>query len=289
MADPDWLRLNQANWDERVRVHRAAPMYDGSRLRDGTARLHAIEEAELGSVAGLRVLHLQCHFGQDSLILAQRGAAVTGIDFSPPAVEAARADAAALGLSARFVLSDVYGAPEALPEPASFDLVFTSWGTICWHPDLRRWAEVIAFFLRPGGRFYYADMHPAAAVFHDDTPGVDGRPGWSQPYFQLDGFVEEDPTDYADPQACLQNKRTVQFIHPLANILASLMAAGLRLEWLHEHDRMAWQQYKCLVRGPDGCWTWPDRPWLPLGLSLSLRRDDRTGLVPKEGPSWIAG
>src|SRR5436305_14493798 len=194
MADPDWLALNRANWDERVAVHRAAPMYQKP-LRDGTARLCAIEEAQLGPVTGLRVLHLQCHFGQDSLILAQRGADVTGVDFSPPVIEAARQDAAELGLPARFVLSDVYGAPEVLPEPASFDLVFTTWGTICWHPDLRRWAEVIAHFLRPGGRLYYADLHPTAAVFFDDRPGVNGRPGWSWPYFERDGIADEDPTD----------------------------------------------------------------------------------------------
>src|SRR3954451_18733241 len=111
MADPDWLALNRANWDERVAVHRAAPMY-----RDRTDRLCSIEEEQLGPGDGLRVLHLQCHFGRDSLVLARRGADVTGVDFSPPAIEAARADAAAQGLPARFVLSDVYGAPDAVPE-----------------------------------------------------------------------------------------------------------------------------------------------------------------------------
>lgn len=272
MADPDWLRLNQANWDERVPVHRAAPIYDMQPLRDGTARLNAIQEAELGPVAGLRVLHLQCHFGHDSLILAQRGAEVTGVDFSPPAIEAARSEAASLGLSARFVLSDVYSAPKAIPEPASFDLVFTTWGTICWHPDLAKWAGVIAHFLRPGGRLYYADLHPSASVFYDDAPGVEGRPGWSAPYFQQGGLVFDDPADYADPNAKLANERTVQFMHPLAEILASLMGAGLQLEWLREHDGVAWQHYKCLVRSPDGCWRWPDRPWLPLALSLSMRK-----------------
>ncbi|HYZ62281.1 MAG TPA: class I SAM-dependent methyltransferase, partial [Acetobacteraceae bacterium] len=165
MADPDWLRLNRANWDERVAVHRATPLYALDKLRAATPRLNAIQEAELGPVAGRRVLHLQCHFGHDSLVLASRGAEVTGLDFSPAAIAAAREDAASLGLDARFVLADVYGAREAIPEPASFDLVFTTWGTTCWLPDLARWAEIIAHFLRPGGRFYFADMHPCAYVF----------------------------------------------------------------------------------------------------------------------------
>ena len=271
MEDPDWLRLNRANWDERVPVHRATPMYALDQFRDGTARMNAIEEAELGPVAGLRLLHLQCHFGHDSLILAQRGAEVTGVDFSPPAIEAARENAAALGIGARFVLSDVYAAPKAVPEPASFDLVYITWGTICWLPDLARWAGVIAHFLRPGGRLYFADMHPTAAVLGDERPEADGRPGWVVPYFGREPIHFNDPTDYADREARFDNAHTIEFVHPLADVLGSLMAAGLRLEWLHEHDRLTWQQFRYLVKGADGCWTWPGRPWFPLALSLSMR------------------
>src|SRR3954451_12675459 len=116
MADPDWLALNRANWDERGAVHRAVPEYALDGIRRGTARMNAIEEEEVGPVAGLRILHLQCHFGHDSLIMAQRGAEVTGVDFSTEAIQAARENAAALGLLARFVLSDLYAAPDALPE-----------------------------------------------------------------------------------------------------------------------------------------------------------------------------
>lgn len=270
--EPDWLALNRANWDERVAVHRAAPMYDLAPLRAGTARMNPIEERELGAVAGLRVLHLQCHFGHDSLVLAGRGAAVTGIDFSPVAIAAARENADALGIPARFVLSDVYGAPEALTEKASFDLVYTTWGTICWHPDLQRWAEVIAHFLRPGGRLYFADIHPACLVFDDESRGTEGRPGWFAPYFETAGAVLDEPGDYADPNARLQNQRTIQFMHPLADTLGSLMGAGLALEWLREHPSVPWQAFKCLVRDAEGSWTWPDRPWLPLALSLSMRK-----------------
>ena len=272
MADPDWLSLNRANWDERVPVHRAVPEYDLARFRNGDPRMNAIEEAELGPVAGLRILHLQCHFGHDSLILASRGAEVTGLDFSPAAIDAARENAATLGLSARFVLANIYDAPEAIPEPASFDLVYTTWGTLFWHPDVARWAQIVAHFLRPGGRLYYADMHPTAAVFGDEIPGLDGRPGWVAPYFEPGGLTFDDPSDYADPHARLGNARTIQFMHPLGKILASLQAAGLQLEWLHEHDRLTWQQFRCLVQDADNCWVWPDRPWLPLSVSLSARR-----------------
>ncbi|MBV8868382.1 MAG: class I SAM-dependent methyltransferase, partial [Acetobacteraceae bacterium] len=186
-TEPEWRRLNRANWDERVAVH-LGPGSDYkinlAQPRAGHRRLDPIAEAMLGSIAGLRVLHLQCHFGADTLALAQRGAAVVGLDFSAPAVDAARALAAELGLSgkARFVQSDVYEAARALPEPGGFDRVFVTWGAICWLPDIAGWARVVARFLKPGGRFYFAEAHPAALVFDDGAAGPDGRPGWFAPY-----------------------------------------------------------------------------------------------------------
>ena len=268
-----WRDLNRANWDERVAVHLGPGGYDLASLRAGQGRLDAIVEAELGSVTGLRVLHLQCHFGKDSLVLASRGAEVTGLDFSAPAIEAARQLAAELGLSARFVQADLYDAPTAIPEPASFDLVFTTWGTITWLPDVARWAGVAAHFLRPGGALYFADAHPAALVF-DDMAGTDasGRPGWFAPYFGREPVPYDDPSDYSDPDARLVNSRQVGWLHPLGDILGALQAAGLRLEWLHEHPRVTSRNLRCLVRDADGCWTWPDRPWLPLSVSLRAVR-----------------
>jgi SAM-dependent methyltransferase len=273
MAD-DWQALNRANWDERVPIHLGS--YKLAPLRAGQGRLTPIEDAELGSVAGLRVLHLQCHIGSDTLALAQRGAVVTGIDFSAPAIDAARALAAELGLAARFVISDVYGAPTALPEPGGFDLVYTSWGTTVWLPDIVRWAEVVAWFLRPGGALYFADGHPTAYIF-DDIAGVDaeGRPGWFSPYLARAPDTIDDSTDYADPAARLANQRQVTWLHPLGDTLAALQGAGLRLEWLREHPRVAWQMFRCLVQDADGMWAWPDKPWLPLSMSLRAIRGEK--------------
>jgi SAM-dependent methyltransferase len=271
-AKDDWRALNRANWDERVAIHRALPGYDARRIRDGTARLNAVEEAEIGPVAGLRVLHLQCHFGHDSLILASRGADVTGLDFSAPAIAAAREDAESLGLKARFVLSDVYAARQAIPKPASFDLVYATWGTVCWLPDIAEWARIVAYFLRPGGRFYFADAHPAAYVFDDMAPGPAGKPGWFAPYFAAAPIVVDEPCDYADPDARLENRRTVQWLHPLSAIIGSLLEAGLRLDRLHEHPRVAWKMFSQLAQDGDGCWTWPDRPWFPLAVSLLMTK-----------------
>lgn len=269
----NWRELNRANWDERVAVRLGPAGYDLAPLRAGRGRLDAIVEAELDPVAGLRVLHLQCHFGKDSLVLASRGAMVTALDFSGAAIDAARALATELGLSARFVQADLYDAPVAVQGPESFDLVFTTWGTICWLPDIVRWAQTVAYFLRPGGTLYFADAHPAAYVF-DDMAGRDGegRPGWFVPYFGGEPLVHDDPADYADFDARLANTCQVNWLHPLGSILGALRDAGLRLDWLHEHPRVTWRMFQSLVQDADRCWTWPDRPWLPLAVSLRAVR-----------------
>ncbi|MDO9397578.1 MAG: class I SAM-dependent methyltransferase [Herbiconiux sp.] len=175
----NWLEDNRASWDERVPLHLEGNHYDQSALIAGHGRLRELEEQALARMfpdgfEGLRVLHLQCHFGADSLVFAQRGAEVVGLDFSPPAVKAARELAASVGLAdrARFVIGNVYDARHLLPQPASFDLVYTSWGTIGWLPDVAEWARVAAWFVVPGGRFYFADSHPTAWVFDSAGSGA---------------------------------------------------------------------------------------------------------------------
>jgi len=287
MTGAEWREANRANWDERVTVHLGPRGYDLSGLRAGRGRLNAIEEAELGDVHGLRVLHLQCHFGNDSLTLAQRGAEVVGLDFSRPAIDAAQRLAAELGLGARvrFVEADLYEAPAAIAEPSSFDRVFVTWGAITWLPDITRWAQIVAHFLKPGGLLYLAEGHPAALVFDDMTPLPSGMPGYFAPYFGGAPIVTDDPRDYADPDARLTNARQYGWIHPLGDVVGALIAAGLQLEWLHEHDCVTWQMFTCLVRDDASrLYRWPDKPWLPLAFSLSARRQssgDR-GAPPKQ-------
>lgn len=274
MTSSDWRAINRANWDERVRVHLGPGGYDLTPLREGRARLNAIEEAELGPVDGLRVLHLQCHFGHDTLTLAQRGAEVVGLDFSAPAIATARALTAELGLEgrARFVEADLYDAEAAIPEPRSFDLVFVTWGAIYWLPDIRRWAQIVAHFLKPGGALYLAEGHPAALVFDDERRLADGNPGYFLPYFQREPLIYDNATDYMERAARLENSRQVSWMHPLGSTVTALLDAGLRLEWLHEHDAITWQMFANLVEGQDGLYRWPDKPWLPLSFSLRAAR-----------------
>ncbi len=274
MAEQLWQTANRANWDERVGVHLGPRGYDLTGLLDGRGRLDPVAEAELPPVLGKRVLHLQCHFGKDTLTLAQRGAEVVGLDFSEPAVAAARDLTTRLGLSAqaRFVQADLYDAPAAVADPAGFDLVFVTWGALGWLPDIRRWAEIVAGFIKPGGAVYLAEGHPAALVHDDEAPQASGHPGFWLPYFHTGPLVFNQSTDYADPTACLTNSTTFEWIHPLGDVVTALLTAGLRLDWLHEHDAVTWQMFKCLVRGPDRLFRWPDKPWLPLSYSLLATR-----------------
>lgn len=272
MLEPNWRVLNQANWDERVPIHLNAPRlhYNLDALRAGTERLDPIAEDILGPVAGMRVLHLQCHFGKDTLTIAQQGATAIGLDFSPPAIAAARLLAAELRLTepAQFVEADVYDAEGAIHAPASFDRVFVSWGALCWLPDLSDWARIVASFLKPGGYLALAEAHPVSNVFDDCAATPDGRPGWDAPYFGREAMRVDQAVDYADPTARLKNSETILFLHPMSDIIMALINAGLRIDRFLEHDSIAWQMFKCLVkRGPDEH-VWPDRPWLPLSFSL---------------------
>jgi 2-polyprenyl-3-methyl-5-hydroxy-6-metoxy-1,4-benzoquinol methylase len=275
MTDPAWRRANRANWDERVPIHlRSTLHYDQTELRAGRAALDPRVMDAIGTVDGMRILHLQCHFGMDSLTLAQHGAFVTGIDFSAPAIEAATKLAVETGLAdrARFVVSDVYETAAALADPDGFDRVLVSWGALCWLPDIAAWARVVAHHLKPGGWLALADAHPAAYVFDSRTALPDGRPGWWAPYFGRAAMIEDRAEDYADPSAVLMNTTTHEFLHPLGDIVTALLDAGLVLKGLGEHDSIPWQMFDSLVRGEDGDYRWPDKAWLPLSFSLRAEK-----------------
>ena len=271
-----WRAANRATWDERVGIHLDAAAYDLTPLREGRAVLHPIEEAEMGDVAGLKIAHLQCHFGRDSLTLAQKGAEVVGLDFSGAAIAAARDLARELGLAdrARFVEADLYDAPEAFAGEAPFDRVFVTWGAIGWLPDLDGWARIVAGLLAPGGALYLAEGHPFAMVFdtEDGRPDGDGRPGWYMPYFDYGLMKDEAPTDYTGDFPALEAGHEYWWDHQLGDILTALSGAGLRLDWLHEHDQVPWPMFSSLTPAPGGMYRWPEKRWLPLAFSLSASK-----------------
>jgi 2-polyprenyl-3-methyl-5-hydroxy-6-metoxy-1,4-benzoquinol methylase len=168
----DWRELNRANWDDRVPVHLASEYYNVAGFRSGVSSLRPFESAEVGDVTGKRLLHLQCHVGLDALSWARLGAQVIGLDFSEPAIKAARSLAADLGIDASFVVADVYDAVTALAGQR-FDVVYTGTGALVWLPDMTRWAQVVAALLEPGGLLYLVEGHPFAQIL-DEAHGTHG-------------------------------------------------------------------------------------------------------------------
>jgi len=272
LTSGDWLDSNRAQWDERVPLHVASEFYDQSALKAGAGILYPVEEVELAALfpdglEGKRILHLQCHFGADTLVLAQRGATVVGVDFSRPAVQQARALAAEVGLGerSRFIESNVYELRHMLPEPESFDVVYTTWGTIGWLPDVGEWAKLIAWYLKPGGQLYYADGHPTAWVFGDGDAEL---PVFEVPY-GAEGVLEfDDGLTYADESVATEHTKSFEWMHPLSSTVGALLAAGLRLDFLHEHYEVPYRMFAGLELGADRMYRWPDKKWLPLAVSL---------------------
>lgn len=258
-----YLDQNRRHWDALVPIHATSRFYDVDAFVAGRCALLPLERDELGDVSGRSLVHLQCHFGLDTLSWARRGARVTGVDFSPAAVQTARALAARCRIDARFVEAEVTTAADTL---GSFDVVFTSWGVIGWLPDLPAWGRTVAALLRPGGTFYMAEIHPTALLFSGDLP-LRRR----YPYFPTETpLFEQDDGTYADRSAHVAEPDRFEWIFTLADVVMALIDAGLRIEWIREHDVTCCDLPGGLVEGPDRMWRMPPGE-LSLPLSFSIR------------------
>jgi SAM-dependent methyltransferase len=253
--------LNRSWWDERVPLHVASDFYDVEGFKAGASTLRPFELEEVGDVTGRSLVHLQCHFGLDTLSWARRGAGVTGLDFSAPAIEAARTLAAEAELDAEFVVADTYDAPAAL-EGRRFDVVYTGLGALNWLPDIRRWAATVAQLVAPGGFLYLSEFHPVADVFADEDLTIE------HDYFQSEPFNFDDPGTYADFTARTEHNRTEEWQHPLGNVVSAVIEAGLTIELLHEHDYTLFARWPFLEPDGDSYRMPAGRPRLPLMYSL---------------------
>jgi SAM-dependent methyltransferase len=263
------LDANRRHWDEITPRHAASDFYDLAGFRAGRDPLRAVERRELGHrVAGRRLLHLQCHFGMDTLAWARRGAVVTGADISGASIALARQLSEELGIAATFVESSVEELPARLD--GTFDIVFTSYGVVHWLEDLDRWAAVIAHFLAPGGLFYMVEMHPMLGVLDEDD--LERRPAY--PYFRPGPIRIVEHGSYA-AAAAAEEAPSVVWIwrHTLGEIVSALAAAGLRIDYLHEFAELPRARLAGMVPTEDGMYRIEDRPGLlPLLYSIEAHR-----------------
>jgi SAM-dependent methyltransferase len=235
------LENNRVFWDEATTIHARGNVYGIEDFKAGKCRLHRVEVEEVGDVCDRSLLHLQCHFGIDTLSWARRGARVTGVDFSPKGIELAQKLSRETGVAGRFLCSDLYDLPNVLREPESFDIVFTSYGVLNWLPDLGPWAALIARYLRPGGFFYIVEAHPTATIFpiDEDMPKAGSFRPFIPYFFDPHGIAWPPEKDYADASA-MHSVGAHEWHHPLGSIVNALLDEGLRLEWLHEFPYCAW-------------------------------------------------
>jgi SAM-dependent methyltransferase len=265
----EYLEANQRRWDQLTVEHKDSAFYDLEGFKAGKERLRSIERTELGSVEGKTLLHLQCRFGLDTLAWARRGAIVTGVDFSQEAIALARSLSAELAIPARFTLADVYQLPGFLS--GDFDIVFTSYGVLHWLPDLKRWAEIIANTLKPGGIFYIVEDHPLFRVFRSNSEG-EIRAERSYFFSQEPQQIEEAGSYATD------NEETAGayyvWDHSLGDVITSLIDAGLRIEFVHEFAYAARAKFPSMEQGEDGWWRLPahQHGTIPFLFSLQARK-----------------
>ncbi|HEX5016028.1 MAG TPA: class I SAM-dependent methyltransferase [Actinomycetes bacterium] len=252
---PEYVTLNKASWDERAAAHAASPEYRVQQFLDDPDYLSDVVRFDLpllGSIAGQRGVHLQCHIGTDTLSLARLGASMTGFDFSAAALAEARSLAEATGASIDFVEGDVYDAHNLLG-PGRYDFVFTGIGALCWLPSVSRWARVVADLLRPGGRLFIREAHPMLWAM-DESRAEELVVGY--PYFETEEpIVEDEEGTYVQTDVTFQHNLTHSWNHGLGELVTSLLDVGMTVTGLVEHDSVPWEALPGqMVLGDDGEW-----------------------------------
>ncbi len=265
-----FIKENLKHWNEVTPIHERSEFYGVEGFKAGKCTLMPLEREELGDVSGKSLLHLQCHFGLDTLSWARLGAKVTGVDFSDRAIASAKSLSKELGIDADFLCSNVYDLPGI--SKGEFDIVYTSYGVLCWLPDLTGRAKIIARFLKPGGTFYIVEAHPINNVFENERDTTELKVRYS--YFHSPKPTRWEPEgSYADKSAKVTNP-TYEWTHPLGDIINSLISAGLRIDFLHEFPYMGEDHYPFMEKGKDGWWRLKgNKETIPLMFSIKAKKN----------------
>ncbi|MEN8186889.1 MAG: class I SAM-dependent methyltransferase [Bacteroidota bacterium] len=231
--EENYLKKNKQLWNQKVDHHIKSDFYDVDSFLKGKSSLNDIELELLGNISKKKILHLQCHFGQDSISLSKLGAKVTGVDFSDKAIENARSLAEKTNTDTEFICCDIYDLPNHLNE--KFDIVYTSYGTIGWLPDLNKWAEIISKFLKPNGKFVFVEFHPVVWMFDYNFEKIQYR------YFTSDAIIETETGTYTDKEADIEGE-SVTWNHGISEVVNGLISNRLEINSLNEYD---YSPYNC--------------------------------------------
>ncbi len=244
-SEEKYLKSNQELWNAKTDVHFHSTFYDVKAFINGKSGLNPLELHEVGDVRGKQLLHLQCHFGMDTLSWARCGAEVTGIDFSEQAILRARQLADQVQQSARFIHTNIYDLPLVLDD--QFDIVFTSYGVLGWLPDLRRWGELVARYLKPGGFFYIVEFHPIVWMFDDDFRVIE------YPYNSSGVMTFDEEGTYADREASIGGK-SYNWNHSISEVVNALIGQRLRIDFFREHYYSPYNIFPRPVQKNDNLW-----------------------------------
>ncbi|MCY1723510.1 class I SAM-dependent methyltransferase [Prolixibacteraceae bacterium Z1-6] len=239
----NYIEINKKLWDNKTDIHYKSDFYNVESFIQGKNSLNKIELDLLGDVKGKNILHLQCHFGQDTMSLARFGALATGIDLSGNAIEKAKQLNKKLGTNAKFIQSDIYKLPEVLYE--KFDIVFTSYGVIGWLPDMIKWAKVVNHFVKPGGKFVIAEFHPIVWMFSYDFKKIEFN------YLESGPIVEELEGTYTNQDANIKDK-SVSWNHGLSTVINALLKTGLVLTDFQEYNYSPYDCFENTLKTEDG-------------------------------------
>lgn len=271
----DRMRANQANWDNRTPVHAASRFYGiNDPARQAEDWFAPFEWEDLGDIDGLDLIHLQCHLGTETVAFSRKGARTVGLDFSGESIAAAERIARQEGVDVEYVQADVYDAVDALAG-RQFDVVYTGKGALCYLPDLRLWAGVIADLLRPGGQVYIAEFHPVIqSLSPKPDPGSGPELLLRHDYLEGRGAVERDATfTYTDGPALQANTRAYEWHHGLGEVVTALVVAGLEIARLRETDLFPVQRWGRMIRDESGWWRLPPTdPRIPLLYGLTAAK-----------------
>lgn len=237
-AENNYIEINKHSWNNRIDTHLNSDFYNLKGFLNGETSLNPIELEILGDIKGKTILHLQCHFGQDSISLSRLGAEVTGVDLSNKAIESARKISNETNSNTKFICCDLYDLENHLDK--KFDIVFTSYGTITWLPDLNKWGELISKFLKPNGKFVFVEFHPVVWMFDENFEKIDYN------YFNVEPIIETENGTYADKNAQI-TQSYVTWNHSMSEVISSLLNNSLKLEHIQEYDYSPYSVFSNMV------------------------------------------